>query len=85
MKNTNGQRVDEKNVVICLVIIFTPRVMDIKMSKMAHFFYFLLTTAKNQSQFGHNSYEQFDTDLAPIPWAKEWPLNTRTRDKIKCN
>ena len=55
MKYTNGQRVDEKNVVICLVIIFTPGVMDIKMSKMAHFFYFLQTTAKHQSQFGHNS------------------------------
>ena len=85
MKYTNGQRVDEKNVVICLVIIFTPGVMDIKMSKMAHFFYFLQTTAKHQSQFGHNSSEQFDTDLVPIPWAKEWPLNTRMRDKIKCN
>ena len=31
------QRVDEKNVIICLVIMFTPGVMAIKMSKMAHF------------------------------------------------
>ena len=30
------------------------RIMVIKMSKMAHFSYFLLTTAKNQSQFGKN-------------------------------
>ena len=30
------------------------RIMVIKMSKMARFSYFLLTTAKNQSQFGQN-------------------------------
>ena len=34
------QRIDEKNRVICLVIMFTPRVMIIKLSKMAHFFVF---------------------------------------------
>ena len=39
------QRVDEKNGVIRLDN-FTPRVMVIKMSKMAHFMYFLLNTAK---------------------------------------
>ena len=50
----SAQRVDEKNGAICLVIIFTPRVMVIKMSKMAHFLYFLQMTAKNQLQFGHN-------------------------------
>ena len=31
------QRVDEKNVVICLVIMFTLGVMVIIVSKMAHF------------------------------------------------
>ena len=31
------QRVDQKNGVICLVIMFTSGVMVIKMSKMAHF------------------------------------------------
>ena len=31
-----AQSVDEKNVVICLVIMFAPGVMVIKMSKMAH-------------------------------------------------
>ena len=41
------QRVDEKNVIICLVIMFTYGVMVIKMSKMAHFLYFLLMIAKN--------------------------------------
>ena len=32
----------------------TPRLMVIKMSKMAHFLYFLLMTAKNESLFGQN-------------------------------
>ena len=48
------QRVGEKNGVICLVIRFTLGVMIIKMSKMAHFVYFLLMPAKHQSQFGQN-------------------------------
>ena len=43
-----AQRVDEKNEVICLVIVFTLGVMVIKMSKMVHFLYFLLMPAKNQ-------------------------------------
>ena len=44
-----AQRVDEKNGVICLVclvMMFTPRVIVIKMSQMAQFLYFLLMTAK---------------------------------------
>ena len=41
-----AQRVDEKNGVICLVVMFTPRVMVITMSKITHFLYFLLITAK---------------------------------------
>ena len=40
------QRVDDKNGVICLVIMFIPRIMDIKMSRMAHFLHFLLMTPK---------------------------------------
>ena len=40
------QIVVEKNGVICLVTMFTPGVMIIKMSKMAHVMYFLPTTAK---------------------------------------
>ena len=51
-----AQRVDEKNEVIYLVIVFTLGVMVIKMSKMVHFLYFLLMPAKNQSQFGENIY-----------------------------
>ena len=51
-----AQRVDEKNEVICLVIVFTLGVMVIKMSKMVHFLYFLLMPAKNQWQFGENIY-----------------------------
>ena len=48
-----AQRVDEKNGVIHL-FMFTPRVMVIKISKKAHFMYFLLDTAKYQSQFGQD-------------------------------
>ena len=49
-----AQGVDDKNGVICLVIMFTPGVMVMKTSKMTHFLYFLLLTAKRQSQFGQN-------------------------------
>ena len=42
-----AQRVDKKNRVICLVIMFAPGVMVIKMLKMAHFSYFLLMPAKH--------------------------------------
>ena len=37
MPTDTTQRVDEKNGVICLVIMFTPEVMVIRMSKTAHF------------------------------------------------
>ena len=40
-----AQRVDEKNGVICLVM-FIPRVMVVKMSKMVCFLYFLLMSDK---------------------------------------
>ena len=42
-----AKRVDEKNVLICLVIMFTSRVMVIKMSSNGSFLYFLVTTATN--------------------------------------
>ena len=42
------QRVDEKSGVIFLIIMFTPGVKVVKMSKMGHFLYFFLTTAKLQ-------------------------------------
>ena len=45
-----AERVDKKNGVICLFIMFTSTVMVIKMPKM----YFLLMTAKNQLQFEQN-------------------------------
>ena len=44
-----AERVDEKNRVIFLVIMFAPGVMVIKISKMAHFLYLLLMAAKNLS------------------------------------
>ena len=56
MPTNRAQKLHGKNGVICLVIMFTPRVMVIKVSKMAPFLYFLLMPAKNQSQFGQNIY-----------------------------
>ena len=44
------QKLDKKNGVICLVIMYTPGFVVIKMLQMAHSLYFLLMTAKNQSQ-----------------------------------
>ena len=49
-----AQRVDEKNGVICLVIMFTTGVMIIKISKIAHFLYFQLMLVKTQSEFGES-------------------------------
>ena len=43
-----SQDVDQKTEVICLLIKFAPAII-VKMSKMAHSFYFLLMAAKNQS------------------------------------
>ena len=40
-----AQRLDEKNGIICLAIVFTPGVTG--MSKMAQFLCFLLMKAKN--------------------------------------
>ena len=40
--NDRTQRLDEKNGVICLVFMFNPRVMVIKMLKMTHFQIFCL-------------------------------------------
>ena len=42
-----AQKVDKENGVICLVTRFTPGVVVIKMAKIAHFFYFLMMTAKS--------------------------------------
>ena len=39
-------RPDEKKAIICLVIMFTPRVMVIKMSKMGHIFFFSADDSK---------------------------------------
>ena len=36
-----AQRINEKNGISCLVLMFTFGVIVIKMSKMAHFLYFL--------------------------------------------
>ena len=47
-------RGDQNNGAVCLFIMVIPRVMVIKMPKMAHFLYFLLRRAKNLPQFRQN-------------------------------
>ena len=42
---------DEKNGIICLVVMFSPIVMVFKMSENANFLHFLLITIKSLSQF----------------------------------
>ena len=42
-----ARRVVKKSGVICLVIMFTPGAMVIKMSKMAHFFVFSVDDSKD--------------------------------------
>ena len=46
MPTDSALRLNERNRVICLVITFGPRVLVIKMSKMADFLYILLMKAK---------------------------------------
>ena len=41
-----ARRIDEKNAVICLVIIFSPGVKVIKMSKLAHLFVFFADNSR---------------------------------------
>ena len=50
-----AQKVDVKDEVIRLVMfMFTTKAMVIIISKMVHFMYILLNTAKNQSQSGQD-------------------------------
>ena len=72
-----------KNRVIQLVL-FTPRVMVIELSKMADFMYFLLDTAKYQSKFGQDIYVHLKNLIWPfqkILWmiyfgATIWKIST---------
>ena len=48
-----AQNTDEKNRIICLVIMFTPRVIVLKMSEIANFSNFLLITVKYLSRYGN--------------------------------
>ena len=50
------QRADEKNGIICLVIVFTPRVMIIEMSEMAYFFVFSSDDSKKPVTIEQNIY-----------------------------
>ena len=42
-----AQRADSKNGVICPAVMFTPRAMVVKLSKLAYFLHFLVMAAKN--------------------------------------
>ena len=44
----SAERMDDKNGVTFLFIMFTPRATVIKISKMAYFLYFLLMAVRNQ-------------------------------------
>ena len=59
-----AQRVDKKNGVTCLIIMFTPGVTVIKMSKIVHFLYFQLVTAK----FSHNLSKNLKKNYAHFLW-----------------
>ena len=80
-----AKKVDGKNRVICLVIMFTSWGMVIKMSKMAHFLYFLMMPAKNESWFGQNIYVILFSSLRkcyrlldseqPLAWYQLWKMH----------
>ena len=70
------QKVDEKNGVIYLGIMFTPTVMVIKMSKMAHFLYFQLMTAKKLWQSEQNIYVHLK-DLIEFLQKMVWLMSFR--------
>ena len=59
----SAQRVDETNVIICLVIMFAPRIMVIKMSKTAHFLYFLLMLTEKLLKFRRKYLRVYLRDL----------------------
>ena len=52
MSIDRAERVDEKNGVICLFIMFIPKVVVMTMSNMAHLLYFLLLTEKRSHSYG---------------------------------
>ena len=59
-----------KNVAICQFIMFNPRVMVIKMSKMTHAFVYSVNGNKKSVtvQAKYLSAPEFNTNLATIPW-----------------
>ena len=59
----SAQRVDETNGIICLVIMFAPRIMVIKMSKTGHFLYFLLMPTKTLLKFWRKYLRVYLRDL----------------------
>ena len=82
------QRAVEKNYVIRLVL-FTPKVMVIRMSKMAHFMYFLLNTEKkNRPSLGKIFKCIWKVLLIPFTkycglWSSDLPLANCQHLKIQ--
>ena len=66
MPTDRAQKVQEKNGFICLVIMFTPRVMVFKMSKMV--------TGKNLSDFGMRMKDLVEF-LKKMAWLISFELN----------
>ena len=50
-----AQRVDKKNEIIFLVIMFTPRVIVFKMSKLDHYLYFKSASKGSYLNFSENA------------------------------
>ena len=83
------QRADEKNWVIYLVIRFNPRVMAIKMSKMAHFLYIQLMVPRSHS-FGKILKRAWNILLSSsrkcmvnrLLSYRSWNIKSRNRKKL---
>ena len=66
-----AHRLYDKNGVIYLVIMYTPRVIIIKMSKMVHFFCIFGWRQQKNNQFGQNNQVQL-RDLTELFQKKVW-------------
>ena len=65
-----SQRVDEKNGVICLAIVFTLGVLwSLTCQKMVHFLYFLLVTAKCLSKIFNCTWK------ISLSSSRKWQVN----------
>ena len=80
-----AQRVDGIKWVVCLVIMFAPGVMVIKMSKMANIFIFStdartksVTVWRKYSRASERSYLALSENAMELPWARYKPLKIQS-------